>query len=169
MSISLIVERKLRAGGFSVSFVFSRDVVGGEVTCEEVFADYDDIGTDVVKVEIGKLHIIQKTFLTIMKTCVSMVIMYTVVAAIPSDIIESLKKRKTNNIDDCKEEMLKEKAVCEDRMTQECEACHTIYIKDCTITMKRVVTPVKVKKCMTKMRGNDGQCGAGVRKKCSIR
>ena len=53
MSISLIVERKLRAGGFSVSFVFSRDVVGGEVTCEEVFADYDYIGTDVVLVEIG--------------------------------------------------------------------------------------------------------------------
>ena len=44
---------KLRAGGFSLSFVFSRDVVGGEVTCEEVFADYDDIGTDVVIVEIG--------------------------------------------------------------------------------------------------------------------
>ena len=36
-----------------MSFVFSRDVVGGEVTCGEVFADYDDIGTDIVIVEIG--------------------------------------------------------------------------------------------------------------------
>ena len=51
--MALIAGRKLRAGGVSVSFVFSRDVVGGEVTCEEVFADYDDIGTDVLVVAIG--------------------------------------------------------------------------------------------------------------------
>jgi hypothetical protein len=115
------------------------------------------------------LHMIQKTFLTIMKTYLNMVIMYTVVAASPRDTIESLEKRKTNNIDDCKEVMLKGKAVCEDHMTQECGMCHTIYIKDCTITMKTVMMPVKVKKCITKMVGGDGQCVGGVRKKCSIR
>ena len=115
------------------------------------------------------LHMIQKTFLTIMKTYVSMLIMYTVVAAIPRETFESLKKRKTNNIDECKEVMLKEAAVCEDHITQECGVCHTIHIKDCTITMKKVLTPVKVKKCMTKVRGNEGQCVGGVRKKCSIR
>ena len=112
---------------------------------------------------------IQKTFLTIMKTYVSIVIMYTAVAAMPRDMFESLKKRKTNNIDDCKEVMLKEKVVCENHITQKCGACHTIHIKDCTITMKTVLTPVKVKKCMTKIKVHDGQCVAGERKTCSIR
>ena len=100
-----------------------------------------------------------------MKTYVNMVILFTAVAAIPRDTFERLGERK----DDCKEVMLKETTLCEDGLTQECAVCHTIHIKDCTITMKKVVTPVKVKKCMTKVRGNEGQCVGGVRKKCSIR
>ena len=104
-----------------------------------------------------------------MKIYVIMLIMYKAVTANPRDNFKSFDEGKDNTFGDCKEVMLKDIAVCEDRMTQECGVCHTIHIKDCTITMKTVVTPVKVKKCMTKMRGNDGQCGAGVRKKCSIR
>ena len=100
----------------------------------------------------------QKTFLTIMKTYMSMVIMYTVVTAIPRNTFKSLKERKVNTIDECKEVM-----------TQERGGCHTIHIKDCTITMKTVVTPVKVKKCMTKTRGDEGKCVGGVRKTCKIR
>ena len=49
------------------------------------------------------------------------------------------------------------------------QVCHTIHIKDCTITMKKVLIPVKVKKCVTKGGGEGGQCVGGVRKKCSIR
>ena len=95
--------------------------------------------------------------------------MYKAVTANPRDTFKSLDERKENTFGDYKEVMLKDIAVWEDRMTQECGGCHTIHIKDCTITMKKVLTPVKVKKCMTKMRGNDGQCAGGVRKKCSIR
>ena len=49
------------------------------------------------------------------------------------------------------------------------QVCHTIHIKDCTITMKKVLIPVKVKKCVAKEGGEGGQCVGGVMKKCSIR
>ena len=81
--------------------------------------------------------------------------MYKAVTANPRDNFKSFDEGKDNTFGDCKEVMLKDIAVCEDRMTQECGVCHTIHIKDCTITMKTVVTPVKVKKCMTKTRGDE--------------
>ena len=93
-----------------------------------------------------------------MKIYVIMLIMLTGVKANPRDTFKSLDERKNNTIDDCKEVM-----------TRKCGACHTIHIKDCTITMKTVVTPVKVKKCMTKTKGDEGQCVGGVRKTCKIR
>ena len=94
-------------------------------------------------------------YLTMILVLVVIVIMDRVSAvSVTKDITED---------DDCKQVMIREKARCEYGV------CHTIHIKDCTITMKEVLTPVKVKKCVAKGGGEGGQCVGGVRKKCGIR
>ena len=54
-------------------------------------------------------------------------------------------------------------------LSGECGKCRTVYVKDCTITMRKVVTPVTVRRCLSSMVGDDGQCIEGVRNKCSVR
>ena len=44
----------------------------------------------------------------------------------------------------------------EDKMPKECERCRTIHVKDCTITMRKVVTPVTVKRCLARKMVEDG-------------
>ena len=65
--------------------------------------------------------------------------------------------------------MRKEDSLCNDYITEKCTKCHTVYIKDCTITMKKVLLPVKVKRCLKKTRYRVGQCVDGVIERCSIR
>ena len=52
----------------------------------------------------------------------------------------------------------------------DCELCQTVFVKDCIITMKKKVTPVMVRRCLSrKVIGESGHCSGGVRNKCSIR
>ena len=37
-----------------------------------------------------------------------------------------------------------------DQTSHECERCRTIHVKDCTITMRKVVTPLNVKRCVAR-------------------
>jgi len=55
-------------------------------------------------------------------------------------------------------------------VTEDPGLCQRVHVKDCTITMKKMVTPVMVRKCLTgKVVGETGLCHGGVRNKCSIR
>ena len=52
----------------------------------------------------------------------------------------------------------------------DCKLCQTVFVKDCIITMKKKVTPVMVRRCLSrKVIGESGHCSGGVRNKCSIR
>ena len=52
----------------------------------------------------------------------------------------------------------------------DCKLCQTVFVKDCIITMKKKVTPVMVRRCLSrKVIGESGHCSGGVRSKCSIR
>ena len=52
----------------------------------------------------------------------------------------------------------------------DCISCQTVFVKDCIITMKKKVTPVMVRRCLSrKVIGESGHCSGGVRNKCSIR
>jgi hypothetical protein len=51
-------------------------------------------------------------------------------------------------------------------MTEEHRVCHTIHVKNCTITMKKVLRPVMVKNCVT---NKSEKCVAGEMKTCSKR
>ena len=58
----------------------------------------------------------------------------------------------------------------DETLEDDCGFCQTVHVKDCTITMKKVVTPVMVRKCVTrKVVAERGNCVGGVRTKCSIR
>ena len=55
-------------------------------------------------------------------------------------------------------------------VTEDPGLCQRVHVKDCTITMRKMVTPVMVRKCLPrKVMGETGLCHGGVRNKCSIR
>ena len=57
-----------------------------------------------------------------------------------------------------------------DRLNEigDCGLCQTVFVKDCMIIMKKMVTPMMVRRCVSrKMVGES--CSGGVRNKCSIR
>ena len=46
----------------------------------------------------------------------------------------------------------------------DCESWQTVFVKECVIIMKKIVKPVKVRRCEPQKE----HCSGGVRKKCSI-
>ena len=66
--------------------------------------------------------------------------------------------------DNCKD------GVCKDQVFKEGQMCRLIHVKDCTITMRKVVTPVTVKRCLARKMVEDArECIGEVRHKCSVR
>ena len=52
----------------------------------------------------------------------------------------------------------------------DCKLCQTVFVKDCTIIMRKTLKPVRVRRCVSrKVMGERGHCSGGVRNKCSIR
>ena len=60
---------------------------------------------------------------------------------------------------------------CSARYVEDCEHCHTVTMKQCDITMTKVVVPVKVRKCSpAKLTSFDGvSCVDGARTRCKVR
>ena len=60
---------------------------------------------------------------------------------------------------------------CSDSWVSDCEVCHTVHIRDCTITMKTVMVPRKVEKCSpNRLTAWDGLvCNNGARMRCKVR
>ena len=46
----------------------------------------------------------------------------------------------------------------------DCESWQTVFVKECVIIMKKIVKPVKVRRCEPQKE----HCSGGVRNKCSI-
>ena len=77
----------------------------------------------------------------------------------------SVTQEYPERLNDIEEETMEELLVIKDR-----GLCQRVHVKDCTITMKKMVTPVMVRKCLPrKVMGETGLCHGGVRNKCSIR
>ena len=57
-----------------------------------------------------------------------------------------------------------------DRLNEigDCGLCQTVFVKDCMIIMKKMVTPVMVRRCVSRKVVGES-CSGGVRNKCSIR
>ena len=60
---------------------------------------------------------------------------------------------------------------CSATYVEDCEHCHTVTVKQCDITIKKMVVPVKVRKCSpAKLTSFDGvPCVDGARTRCKVR
>lgn len=60
---------------------------------------------------------------------------------------------------------------CKSEFVEDCEICHTVHVRDCTIQMKSVLVPVKIRKCSPpKLTSFDGlECVNGSRTRCKVR
>ena len=60
---------------------------------------------------------------------------------------------------------------CSSSWVDDCDICHTIHYRECTITMKSVMVPRKIKKCsQSKLSVLDGiDCKDGNRMRCKVR
>ena len=61
---------------------------------------------------------------------------------------------------------------CKSEFVEDCEICHTVHVRDCTIQMKSVLVPVKIRKCSppSKLTTFDGiKCVNGSRTRCKVR
>ena len=70
--------------------------------------------------------------------------------------------------DGCIKVRMREQAVCEDKEVKECGVCHTVHMRDCTITMKKVLIPHMYKRCHVNKR-QSRMCVEGVRRVCEVR
>ena len=60
---------------------------------------------------------------------------------------------------------------CSAKYVEDCEHCHTVHVKQCDILMKKVMVPVKVRKCSPLSQTSlDGvSCVDGARTRCKVR
>ena len=63
------------------------------------------------------------------------------------------------------------KLECSTAWVDDCEVCHTVHYRECTITMKTVMVPRKIRKCSQgRLSVLDGiECKDGARMRCKVR
>lgn len=63
------------------------------------------------------------------------------------------------------------KLQCSSSWVGDCDICHTIHYRECSITMKSVMVPRKIKKCsQSNLSVLDGMdCKDGTRMRCKVR